>query len=197
MGVAARAMVLLRNEPIDGAPPLPLSADRLSRLAVVGRLADVPNTGGYDGSSDVRAPEIVTALAGLRTALPDGGCRSGRRVGRHGGLAAERARDADGVVLRHGGRQTPWPTCCSAGANPEVGCPVFPSERVRSAAVRQERHKRGLRPLVRPATARPRRQRRGLLARIWPFVHHLPHQRRPGELGCRDAAGSGHPRKHR
>jgi beta-glucosidase len=66
---AGRAMVLLRNEPHDGAPLLPLSPDRLTRLAVVGRLADVPNTGD-NGSSHVRVPEVVTALDGLRAALP-------------------------------------------------------------------------------------------------------------------------------
>jgi beta-glucosidase len=67
--VAARSMVLLRNEPVDGRPVLPLSAEELSRLAVVGRLADIPNTGDH-GSSDVRAPSVVTPLAGLRAALP-------------------------------------------------------------------------------------------------------------------------------
>jgi beta-glucosidase len=68
--VAARSMVLLRNEPVDGRPVLPLPADRLSRLAVIGPLADLPNTGDH-GSSDVRAPSVVTALAGLRAALPE------------------------------------------------------------------------------------------------------------------------------
>ena len=67
--VAARSMVLLRNEPVDGAPVLPLRSERLSRLAVVGRLADVANTGDH-GSSDVRAPSVITPLAGLRAALP-------------------------------------------------------------------------------------------------------------------------------
>ena len=62
-------MVLLRNEPVDGGPVLPLAAEELSRLAVVGRLADLPNTGDH-GSSDVRAPSVVTPLAGLRAALP-------------------------------------------------------------------------------------------------------------------------------
>jgi beta-glucosidase len=66
---AARAMVLLRNAPVDGRPVLPLPVDGLRRLAVVGRLADVPNTGDH-GSSDVRAPWVVTPLAGLRDALP-------------------------------------------------------------------------------------------------------------------------------
>jgi beta-glucosidase len=67
--VATRAMVLMRNEPVDGRPVLPLPAPELTRLAVVGRLADVPNTGDH-GSSDVRAPSVVTPLAGLRDALP-------------------------------------------------------------------------------------------------------------------------------
>lgn len=67
--VAGRAMVLLRNEPVDGVPVLPLDAGRLRRVAVLGRLADLPSTGDH-GSSDVRAPEVVTALAGLRAALP-------------------------------------------------------------------------------------------------------------------------------
>lgn len=67
--VAARSMVLLRNEPVDGVPLLPLDGASLRRVAVVGRLADLPNTGDQ-GSSDVRAPDVVTALAGLRGALP-------------------------------------------------------------------------------------------------------------------------------
>lgn len=67
--VAARSMVLLRNEAVEGAPVLPLVAGTLRRLAVIGRLADVPNTGDL-GSSNVRAPEVVSALAGLTAALP-------------------------------------------------------------------------------------------------------------------------------
>jgi beta-glucosidase len=67
--VAARSMVLLRNETVAGQPVLPLSADSLSQLIVAGRLADLANTGDH-GSSDVRAPHVVTALAGLRDRLP-------------------------------------------------------------------------------------------------------------------------------
>jgi len=67
--VAGRSMVLLRNEPVGGRPLLPLDRAALGRVAVVGRLADLPNTGDH-GSSDVRAPEVVTPLAGLRAALP-------------------------------------------------------------------------------------------------------------------------------
>lgn len=78
--VAGRAMVLLRNEAVDGRPVLPLDAAALHRVAVLGRLADLPSTGDH-GSSDVRAPEVVTALAGLRAALP--------------GVAIEHVTDAD------------------------------------------------------------------------------------------------------
>jgi beta-glucosidase len=96
--VAARGMVLLRNEPIDGAPLLPLSAERLSRLAVVGRLTDVPNTGDH-GSSDVRAPEVVTALAGLRTALPDVEIATAESAGAEAAAAAASGAEAAVVVV--------------------------------------------------------------------------------------------------
>lgn len=67
---ASRGAVLLRNEPVAGGEPvLPLDGPALSTLAVIGRLGDLPNTGDH-GSSDVRAPQVVTVLAGLRTALP-------------------------------------------------------------------------------------------------------------------------------
>jgi beta-glucosidase len=66
---AAKAMVLLRNEPVDGAPVLPLDPTDLRRVAVIGRLAAVRNLGD-GGSSDVWAPDVVTALDGLRSALP-------------------------------------------------------------------------------------------------------------------------------
>ena len=67
--VAGRSMVLLRNEPVGDRPLLPLDRAALRRVAVLGPLADLPNTGDH-GSSDVRAPEVVTPLAGLRAALP-------------------------------------------------------------------------------------------------------------------------------
>jgi beta-glucosidase len=67
--VAARSMVLLRNEAVEGTPILPLRADSLARVAVLGRLAGQPNTGDH-GSSDVRARRVVTPLEGLRAALP-------------------------------------------------------------------------------------------------------------------------------
>jgi beta-glucosidase len=68
--VAQRACVLLRNEPVEGAPVLPFDPRQVRRLAVIGRLADLVNTGDA-ASSDVRPPEVVTPLAGLRAALGD------------------------------------------------------------------------------------------------------------------------------
>ncbi len=62
---ARRSIVLLRNE----GGVLPLDPSALRRVAVIGRLAAVPNLGD-GGSSDVHPPEVVTPLAGLRAALP-------------------------------------------------------------------------------------------------------------------------------
>lgn len=67
---AATSAVLLKNEAVDGTPVLPLDAAGLHSLAVIGRLADLPNTGD-GGSSSVHPPEVITPLAGLRAALPD------------------------------------------------------------------------------------------------------------------------------
>lgn len=66
---ATRAMVLLRNEPVEGTAVLPLQPEALRRVAVIGRLADIANLGDH-GSSDVRPPEVVTPIDGLRAALP-------------------------------------------------------------------------------------------------------------------------------
>jgi beta-glucosidase len=63
---AQKSMVLLRNE---GAL-LPVDPAAVRRIAVLGRLADRPNLGD-GGSSDVRQPEVVTPLAGVRAAFPD------------------------------------------------------------------------------------------------------------------------------
>ena len=65
----SRSMVLLQNAVVEGRPVLPWDGTALRRVAVVGRLADLPNTGDH-GSSDVRAPFVVTPLQGLQQALP-------------------------------------------------------------------------------------------------------------------------------
>ena len=66
--VAVAGTVLLKNEPVDDVPVLPLPAS-IRRLAVIGRLADRSNTGDR-GSSLVRPPSTVSVLQGLRDALP-------------------------------------------------------------------------------------------------------------------------------
>jgi len=66
---AAKAVVVLRNEPVGGRPVLPVDAATIGRVAVIGALADARNLGD-GGSSDVYAPTVVTPLAGLRAALP-------------------------------------------------------------------------------------------------------------------------------
>lgn len=65
--VAARSVVLLRNEPVAGRPVLPL--DTGAGVAVVGRLADQVNLGD-GGSSDVWDLECRSVLDGLRDRLP-------------------------------------------------------------------------------------------------------------------------------
>lgn len=67
--VAARGMVLLKNDPVDGKPLLPASPAVLRRVAVIGRLADQPNLGDH-GSSNVHPPETCSPLDGVRAALP-------------------------------------------------------------------------------------------------------------------------------
>lgn len=68
--VAGRSMVLLKNDKVDYAPVLPLNPRMLSKIAIVGRLANVPNTGDK-GSSQVFAPHVVTPFEGLKAALPN------------------------------------------------------------------------------------------------------------------------------
>jgi len=67
--VAARSVVLLRNEPVDGVAVLPL-ADPGVRVAVLGRLADSINLGD-GGSSDVWDLDCHTVLDGLRGGFRD------------------------------------------------------------------------------------------------------------------------------
>lgn len=63
---AVSSAVLLTN---DGT--LPLAADQLHRVAVLGELADVANLGDAGSSNVVATPDPVTPLAGLRAALPE------------------------------------------------------------------------------------------------------------------------------
>ena len=68
--VAGRAMVLLKNASAEAAPVLPLDPRTVTRIAVIGRLADAANMGDF-GSSRVYPPAHVTPLAGIRAAFPD------------------------------------------------------------------------------------------------------------------------------
>jgi len=67
---AARSMVLLKNEPVDGSPVLPLDPAVVRSIAVIGRLATAPNMGDR-GSSDVRPPSFATPLDGITAAFGD------------------------------------------------------------------------------------------------------------------------------
>jgi beta-glucosidase len=67
---AAKAVVLLRNEPVGEHPLLPLTPTTLRSMAVIGHLADIRNIGD-GGSSDVWTPDVITPLQGLRAALPE------------------------------------------------------------------------------------------------------------------------------
>jgi beta-glucosidase len=67
---AAKSIVLLRNEPVDGTPLLPLSIAPDASITLLGRLAGAVNLGD-GGSSDVWAPQVVTPADGIRSALPD------------------------------------------------------------------------------------------------------------------------------
>ena len=62
---ARKSAVLLKNDRL-----LPFTGSDIKRLAVLGRLADLENTGDR-GSSQVRPPYAITPLAGLRAALGD------------------------------------------------------------------------------------------------------------------------------
>ena len=66
---AVKGMVLLKNEPVwgPGQPLLPIHRALVRRLALIGRLAAIPNIGDR-GSSQVRPPHVVTVLEGLRAA---------------------------------------------------------------------------------------------------------------------------------
>jgi beta-glucosidase len=84
--VAARSVVLLRNEPVDGRPVLPL--DTGARVALVGRLAARVNLGD-GGSSDVWDLDCHSVLDGLRGALAQVVHDDGTDVARAAALAAD------------------------------------------------------------------------------------------------------------
>ena len=92
--VAARGAVLLRNDARDGRPALPL-APGLSRVVLLGPLADKPNQGDI-GSSMVSPPSSVSILDGLREKL---GPRLIHVSGADAQVAADAARAADAAIV--------------------------------------------------------------------------------------------------
>ncbi|MGH8954588.1 MAG: glycoside hydrolase family 3 C-terminal domain-containing protein [Microbacterium sp.] len=97
--VARRAAVLLKNDPTPGdqVPVLPLDAESLSSVAVVGRLADAIDTGDR-GSSDVHSRYVVTPLAGIRAALPKARIRT-TSADADAATSADAARGADAAIV--------------------------------------------------------------------------------------------------
>jgi len=90
---AERSMVLLKNE----GGLLPLDKAKLKTLAVIGRLADIEDTGDH-GSSRVYPPYVVTPLAGLRRYLG----ASANVVYENGAdlaRAKQSAKNADAVII--------------------------------------------------------------------------------------------------
>lgn len=99
---AENSMVLLKNKSITGARAiLPLNGEKIKRLAVLGELATVANTGD-DGSSCVRPPYVVTILDGLRQRLGEEAVvySDGKDLEK----AKEAARTADAVLIVAGYR---------------------------------------------------------------------------------------------
>ena len=96
--VAARSVVLLRNEPVAGAPVLPLDASSLRSIAVIGPLADRVNLGD-GGSSDVFSLDNVTVLAGIAAAAPRADVVHHDGDDLDGAIAAARAADVAIVVV--------------------------------------------------------------------------------------------------
>jgi len=94
--VAARSVVLLRNESIDGQPLLPLDAASLSQVAVVGELADQTNLGD-GGSSDVYSLDNVNTLDGIRAAV--GSAEIVHHDGSDPAAAAALVGDADVAIV--------------------------------------------------------------------------------------------------
>mgnify|MGYP002777691686 CR=1 FL=1 len=88
---AEKSAVLLEN---DGT--LPFERDRVRRLAVLGRLAALENTGD-NGSSRVRAPHVVTALEGLRACLGEDAILTGDESDLD--AAGKAAAEADAIVV--------------------------------------------------------------------------------------------------
>jgi beta-glucosidase len=96
---AEKSAVLLAN---DGA--LPLSKEKVRKLALLGRLATMENTGDF-GSSRVRPPYVVTALEGLRRAVGEQAILTADECDLTAARRAAAAADAVVVVVGYTARE--------------------------------------------------------------------------------------------
>jgi beta-glucosidase len=88
---AEKSAVLLENHNV-----LPLTKSALKKIAILGRLAALENTGD-NGSSRVRPLHVVTALAGLTAALKGVAIATGDESDI--AAAAEQAADVDAIII--------------------------------------------------------------------------------------------------
>ncbi len=96
--VATRSIVLLRNASIEDRPVLPIALDATGRIAAIGRLAALPNTGDR-GSSNVRPPDVVTPLDGLRSACASTATEVVHHDGADVAAAAQVAAESDVALV--------------------------------------------------------------------------------------------------
>lgn len=68
---AQRSMTLLRNEPVGGAPVLPIEPGSVGAIAVIGRLASAGNTGDHGSSNVVHVSSTSTPVDAITEAYPD------------------------------------------------------------------------------------------------------------------------------
>jgi beta-glucosidase len=90
---AEKSAVLLKNDAV-----LPLDRAKIGKLAVLGKLAAIENTGDF-GSSRVRPPYVVTALAGLRRYLGEDAVLTGTEDDLYAARLAASEADASIVVV--------------------------------------------------------------------------------------------------
>ncbi len=96
---AQKSMVLLRNEQAGGKPALPINLESVTKLALVGQLADVENIGDH-GSSRVYPPYIVTPKQGISERLKERGVELATAFDNDDVAAAKRAATgADAAIV--------------------------------------------------------------------------------------------------
>lgn len=96
---AQKSIVLLENNDV-----LPLDRGKVRRLAVLGRLAELPNTGDM-GSSRVRPPHVVTPFAALQAELGSDAILRGDEDDIDAAVAAARAADVAVIVAGYTARE--------------------------------------------------------------------------------------------